>query len=67
MLFIFMVALGGPGTLVGPCIGAFLVTFLENMVSVYTDRWVIVLGGVYVITAMYAPEGILGLLRGFRK
>ena len=43
-------------------LGAFAITFLEKMVSVFTDRWVMVLAAVYVATALWAPRGILGLL-----
>ena len=63
MQFVLMVIVGGPATLVGPVIGAFAVTFLEKMVSVFTERWVMVLAAVYVLTALWAPRGILGLLR----
>jgi branched-chain amino acid transport system permease protein len=63
MLFVLMVIIGGPGTLVGPLAGAFIVTFLEKMVSVFTERWVMVLAVAYVITALWAPRGLLGLFR----
>jgi branched-chain amino acid transport system permease protein len=64
MLFVLMVIIGGPGTLVGPLVGAFIITFLEKMVSVFTERWVMVLAVAYVITALWAPGGLVGLLRG---
>ncbi len=63
MLFVLMVILGGPGTLVGPVLGAFIITFLEKMVSVFTERWVMVLAVAYVVTALWAPRGLLGLMR----
>lgn len=63
MLFVLMVIIGGPGTLVGPLAGAFIITFLEKMVSVFTERWVMVLAAAYVVTALWAPRGLLGLLR----
>lgn len=66
MQFVLMVIVGGPATLVGPVLGAFVVTFLEKMVSVVTDRWMMVLAAVYVVTALWAPRGILGLLRAAR-
>jgi branched-chain amino acid transport system permease protein len=62
-----MVGLGGPGTIAGPIFGAFIITFLENIVSIYTDRWLMVIAAVYFLTAMYTPKGILGLLKGFHK
>ncbi len=67
MELLLMVILGGPGTLVGAGLGAFIITFLKNMVSVYTERWLMVMAVVYILTALYAPEGIMGLLKNFQK
>jgi branched-chain amino acid transport system permease protein len=63
MKLVLMVSLGGKGTLLGPAIGAVIITFLENMVSVYTDRWLMVLGVVYVVTARVIPGGIMAILK----
>jgi len=60
---LLMVALGGRGTLVGPALGAGIIVFLKNQVSVYTHRWVLILGAVYIGTIVYAPEGIVGAVR----
>jgi branched-chain amino acid transport system permease protein len=62
-----MVTIGGSGTLVGGGIGALIIVFLKNMVSVYTARWLMILSAVYVLTALYAPEGIMGLFKQFGK
>ena len=61
MDFVLMVIIGGPGTLPGALIGALIIVFLKELVSVYTARWVIFLGMAYIITGLYAPEGITGL------
>jgi branched-chain amino acid transport system permease protein len=61
---LLMVALGGSGTLVGPAIGAALIVFLKNFVSVYTRRWLLILGAVYIGVILFAPRGIVGALRG---
>jgi branched-chain amino acid transport system permease protein len=63
---LLMVALGGRGTLLGPALGAMLIVLLENLVSVYTHRWPMILGAVYIITIVYAPEGIAGAVRRLR-
>ena len=60
---LLMVALGGSGTLVGPAIGAALIVFLKNYVSVYTKRWLLILGAVYIGVILFAPRGIVGALR----
>jgi branched-chain amino acid transport system permease protein len=50
---------GGSGTLVGPIIGAALVTFLKNYVSSYLDRWNMLLGFVFLIIVVVMPDGIV--------
>jgi len=64
---LLMVVLGGAGTLFGPTIGAALFVLLENMISGYTERWLMLLGLVYVLVGMFAPNGLTGLARDFRK
>jgi branched-chain amino acid transport system permease protein len=60
---LLMVALGGRGTLLGPALGAGIIVFLKNLVSVYTHRWLLILGAVYIATIVYAPEGLVGAVR----
>jgi len=60
---VLMVILGGAGTLVGPLVGAGLVVFLRNLVSAYTQRWMLILGGIFIFTVLYAPQGVLGALQ----
>jgi len=50
---------GGSGTLVGPIIGAALVTFLKNYVSSYLERWNMLLGFVFLIIVVVMPDGIV--------
>jgi branched-chain amino acid transport system permease protein len=64
---LLMVILGGAGTLIGPAIGAALIVLLENIISAYTERWLMLLGFVYVLVALFAPNGLIGLIRNFRK
>src|SRR5262245_17981493 len=63
---LLMVALGGRGTLYGPALGAGVIVLLKNLVSVYTHRWLLILGAVYIGTIVYAPEGIVGAARQWR-
>jgi branched-chain amino acid transport system permease protein len=60
---LLMVALGGPGTLAGPALGAAVIVFLKNFVSVYTKRWLLILGAVYISVILFAPRGVLGAFR----
>jgi branched-chain amino acid transport system permease protein len=64
---LLMVALGGRGTLLGPAVGAGVIVLLKNFVSVYTHRWLLILGAVYVLTIIYAPEGIVGAVKQLMK
>jgi branched-chain amino acid transport system permease protein len=64
---LLMVILGGAGTLVGPAVGAMLIVLLENLISTYTERWVTVLGIIYVLVALLAPNGLAGLIASTRK
>jgi len=64
---LLMVILGGAGTLVGPTIGAAILVLLENIVSTYTERWLIFLGLVYVLVGLFAPNGLAGLFRDIRN
>lgn len=56
-----MVTLGGPGSLVGPALGAATIVLLKNVVSAYTQRWLLILGAVYIVTILTAPEGLWNL------
>jgi len=55
----FMVIIGGAGTLYGPVIGAAVIILLEFYASIFTpERWPLILGGVFVISIMFARKGI---------
>jgi len=54
-------------TLVGPAVGATIIVLLKNLVSVYTHRWLLILGVVYIGTIVYAPEGIVGAMRQWTR
>ena len=64
---ILMVILGGPGTLVGPALGAGIIVFLKNFISAYTQRWLLILGTIYILTIFYAPQGLVNLLKDLLK
>ena len=58
---LLMVVLGGAGTLVGGAVGAGIVLFLREYLSTIVPWWQYALGGVYVLTIFYLPEGLLGI------
>jgi len=66
---LLMVIAGGAGTLSGPVVGAALVVLLKDVASAYIERWVMVLGLVFIFIVMFVPGGIvagLARLRGPR-
>ncbi len=63
---LLMVILGGAGTLIGPAFGAAIIVLFENLISAYTERWVMLMGFIYLIVALFAPNGIAGLIRDYR-
>jgi len=64
---LLMVVLGGAGTLVGGVIGAALIVFLRDYLSTMVTWWLYVLGGVYILTILYLPGGLMGLLERIRR
>ncbi|HTW85837.1 MAG TPA: branched-chain amino acid ABC transporter permease [Candidatus Sulfotelmatobacter sp.] len=61
--FLIIVILGGIGSLYGNLLGAVIVVFLSNGLSAITQRWELILGAIYFIIVMYAPDGLVGLGR----
>jgi branched-chain amino acid transport system permease protein len=64
---VLMVILGGPGTLIGPALGAGIIVFLKNFISAYTQRWLLILGTIYIFTILYAPQGLINLLKDWLR
>jgi branched-chain amino acid transport system permease protein len=64
---LLMVVLGGAGTLVGAAMGTAIVFGLREYLSTLVPWWQYVLGGVYVLTILYLPMGLMGLLSGVRQ
>jgi branched-chain amino acid transport system permease protein len=67
---LLMVIAGGAGTLSGPVVGAALVLLLKNVASAYIDRWITLLGLVFIFIVMFVPGGIVAgvaRLRDWRR
>jgi branched-chain amino acid transport system permease protein len=60
---LLMALVGGAGTLFGGLVGAIFIISLQVFVSDYTERWSMVLGLMFIITIIFAPDGIIGRLR----
>lgn len=58
-LAMFMVIIGGVGTLYGPAVGSAILILVEFLASTYTpERWPLILGGFFVLVIMYARGGV---------
>jgi branched-chain amino acid transport system permease protein len=64
---LLMVVLGGAGTLIGSVIGAFIVFGLREYLSTLVPWWQYALGGVYVMTILYLPMGLMGIPSRLRQ
>jgi branched-chain amino acid transport system permease protein len=61
-LAVMMALLGGMGTFFGPFIGAAVFLLLENLVSLWTVHWQLLVGAVFVICVLFFPKGIWGTI-----
>jgi branched-chain amino acid transport system permease protein len=60
---LFMVTLGGAGSLVGPILGASAFLLLEELISSYTAHWKLVFGPLLVLFVLFVRRGLYGLLQ----
>ncbi|MCK5273208.1 MAG: branched-chain amino acid ABC transporter permease [Alphaproteobacteria bacterium] len=59
-----MAIMGGMGTLIGPVFGAAAFLLLEEVLSGWTEHWMIVLGPMLILIVLFAKRGIYGWLVG---
>ena len=57
---LIMVILGGVGTLVGPVFGATALLLLEEIISSYTEHWMLILGPILIFVVLFARSGLYG-------
>ncbi len=58
------VALGGRATLYGAVIGAIVVNYAKTyFTGVLPEVWLFALGGLFVVTTIFLPKGVAGLMR----
>jgi branched-chain amino acid transport system permease protein len=63
-IVVMIALLGGMGTFFGPMVGAAAFLLLENLVSVWTVHWQLVVGAIFMICVLFFPAGIWGTLIG---
>ena len=60
---VMMVLIGGMGTLFGPIVGAGLIVTASDLVSSIWDRWMLIMGVLFIFFVLFARGGIWSLLR----
>jgi branched-chain amino acid transport system permease protein len=61
-IVVMIALLGGMGTFFGPMVGAAAFLSLENLVSIWTEHWQLIVGAVFMICVLFFPRGIWGTL-----
>lgn len=70
--FLTMIVLGGLGSVGGAVSGAFLLTFLQNVltrlpvVRDFKNLYIVVLGVILILTITFLPRGLAGIVRSGR-
>jgi branched-chain amino acid transport system permease protein len=60
---LMMVIVGGIGTLIGPVIGAMVFILVQEILSSYTEHWMIFTGAIFVLIVIFLPGGLVGTAR----
>ena len=64
---IFVTVIGGIGSIEGPIIGAVLFFALQQTLAQYGAWYLMILGGVAILVAIWLPRGIWGFISGHTK
>ena len=60
---VFMALIGGAKFFIGPMVGSIVYTFLHAWVTIYTVYWPLTIGLVILVIVIFAPGGLLELLK----
>ncbi|MDF1728081.1 MAG: branched-chain amino acid ABC transporter permease [Sulfitobacter sp.] len=61
-IILLVTFLGGVGFFFGPIIGAIVFTLVQTVLSLQTELWAFYAGTLFVLTVMFFPGGLAGLL-----
>lgn len=59
---VMMVLIGGIGTLFGPIVGAITIVTASDLLSAIWDRWMLIMGALFIFFVLFARGGIWSLL-----
>ena len=61
-------AVGGRATLIGPILGAFIVSGAKSWLTVaYPEFWLYFLGALFIGVTLFLPDGVVGLVKRLTK
>jgi len=60
---LIMVILGGVGTIIGPVLGALILTVIKSIIGSFTAHHLIFIGAIFVTLVLFFPKGLTGFLR----
>jgi branched-chain amino acid transport system permease protein len=64
---VMMELIGGMGTLFGPILGSAIVTLASDIANAYWERWLLILGVVFVGFVLFARGGVWGIIESVRE
>ena len=62
-----MLVIGGVGTLLGSYVGASVFILLEEVISSYTDNYLLIVGIIFIFVVLLLPGGVVGFFMNLLK
>lgn len=59
-MIVMMTLLGGARSFFGPFVGALVFLLMEDVFSLWTSHWQIIVGSIFVLFVLFLPKGIWG-------
>ncbi len=59
-MIVMMTLLGGASSFFGPFVGAFAFLLMEDVFSLWTSHWQIIVGSIFIVFVLFLPKGIWG-------
>lgn len=63
VIFLTMLVFGGNGNLIGPILGAVIITLSQEMLQVFRDYQMLIYGGLMLVSILFLPKGLYGLVK----
>ena len=63
-MVLLMAYIGGIRYFAGPILGAVVLTYMQSMLSDYSEAWLLYLGILFMVIVMFAPGGLAGIVAG---